>query len=169
MKIKSFFIIFIISASFIAHAQNNNCIKVDSLSINNKNLLNTIDSIISKEKLCEYYNDNLSITIYFQNYNPDTISVDFSFSDTIYPSEITRTKGFFKYRNHIIIIISNDSIKTNKIFSKTHNNKIFVWQEKTKRYNNYIEVLDDFFPTFSYFLVGDKFIFESGYPPCPRE
>lgn len=176
MKKFIFSIIFIIIAintnSLIA--QNSNHLisfKIDSLKINNNETKIILDNLIENETNCDYYTDSLVFGIEITEYNHDTVYF-------IISSNLSKTtfidislSGFFIYRGFLFFV--SDKLETN-IFQKSNKNKVFKKLKKgLPKKSGHSTIIpfyeDDRFTTNIYLYCEGTFIFDSGYPPCPRE
>lgn len=85
--------------------------------------INILDSIIEKEKICEYYNDSLPIGIF---YNKISNQLDISIFKKKYLKDKLqeeKPKAFFKYNTHICFIFNTIE---EGIFFETGESRIFV-------------------------------------------
>ena len=139
------------------------------LSIADTNLCTILDSVISFEKKCEYYNDTLCFTI------------DVRQVKNIYELQIGSANdmdnvlnyfkpifGYLYYQNHLFIIYD---ISSKKFFSKTKKIKEFKYTkydtshqdgDTIKLYN----IIDDTFTYWTYFYINSKFVFQDRSSSC---
>jgi len=164
---------FLIIAFFIQYESNakdtNNVIILDSLEIKNMEMMIIIDSIITNERKCDYYSNNLSFGISIFKYG-DTIQ--FSISSDINKDIFLRDSplGYFCFNGHLFFI--KGSISTD-LLSYSSSKRDFTYKKrslpKSKGHTTVIPFFeDDRFTMYVYLFTNNHFLYDSGSPPCPR-
>jgi hypothetical protein len=142
--------------------------RIDSLhaiSITNKNLFTILDSIISHEKQCDYYNEGLVFNVFVtvRNKSYSDIQIGAIGNDII---RVGNELGCFMYRDHLFIVKGKQEVETLFSILKKYI-QIDIYESKKEEDVITIDIFeDDSYSYWNYYYQDNIFIFESKYSMC---
>lgn len=150
---KLIFVLFIYSISFFGYAQEEKmCKNMPQAIINEKLILNALDTVFKLDKCRKYYNDSLFYSINVNVFDKIISLSILPSSSRFYNVDQLSFIGFFIFKNHVVSINHRSSIKSlfeisnEKIeicFMKNHK---FILDEYYKK--NEDDYNDDEYPTY---------------------
>lgn len=134
----------------------------------NKEFCEILDSIISHERQCTYYSDNLLFAIDVKKQETNY----FIFIESLQDSNLVlglSPYGYFYYEDHLVIV---SGYYTEELFSKSQDKRKFNYVEYDPDFQEegsekIINVFnDDSFSQWQYWYVKNKFIFKGKSTTC---
>lgn len=145
-------------------------IVLKNLEIQNHQLTPILDSIVSHEKKCDYYNCKLTfiINVKTSTFNPSFTIESISDRNLAFGLE---PYGYLYHKSHLFIV---DGDISEELFARQVESKKFKFLEYDTSFEEYDSegrrilrvVTDDSFTLWEYQISRDKVVFVSGYSLC---
>lgn len=139
------------------------------LSIADTSLIPILDSAISFEKKCTYYNDSLFFTIDV-NQKQDVFELQIESS-----SNINRAQNYFEpilgylyFKNHLFFVYNQVSKKFFSVLEETKEFKYVKYDESYQSEDTLIlyHIIDDSHTYWNYYYINNKFVFDGKSSFC---
>lgn len=139
------------------------------LSVTDRTLFPILDSMISSEQKCKYYNDSLFFTIHIRNIYCDSIHlINIQSNNNLRIALNLEPDGYLYYAKHLFMIYG---FKEGLFFATSNNKKVFTCSEfilnsKRDTLVTNLEILNDSFTIWRYYYIDNKFILQDKSSSC---
>lgn len=162
-------IIFFCTISFVANSQDLKIIQLPFVTIKDTTIKPILDSVVTFEKKCDYYNDSTIFVINVFPQNQDLYSIQISSTNELNYAMYfaNNVLGCFYYQDHLFVVFDDD----NKLFKKTNKKSDieylqFNFSTNKNRPKITVKAKDEGRTNWHYTYANNKFIYNSKISQC---